>query len=137
MRALFKKRKTTMENRLEMPSPEDRERVSQLARIGASEETIAAELLISRTRLKKYFRRELKQGEAKGKHTILENLYEAAASGSSNAATTFWVKSKCGWRDTGVPPMPPQIIKSVLQIVRRPDPPAEQRSPEPGIAPRL
>jgi hypothetical protein len=122
---------------LEMPSPEDRERVSQLARIGASEETIAAELQIPRKRLKKQFRRELKQGEARGKHQILENFYEAAASGSNNAATTFWVKSRCGWRDTGAPAEPPQIIKPILRILAGPGAAAERRPHEPGIAPQV
>jgi hypothetical protein len=105
-----------MEKLFEIPSPEDRERVSQLARIGATEETIAAELRLPVKRLKKQFRRELQQGDAKGKHEILANLYEAAASGSNNAATTFWVKSKCGWRDTGASAEAVQIIKAVLEI---------------------
>jgi hypothetical protein len=118
---------------IEMPSPEDRERVLQLAQIGATEETIAAELQIPLQRLKKQFRRELKQGEAKGKHRILENLYEAAAPGSNNTAATFWVKSRCGWRDTGVPPVAPQMIKRVLKFVLHRDSKPEQRPPKPGI----
>ncbi len=116
----------------ELPSPENRDRVLQLARFGAAEETIAAELQIPLKRLRKQFRRELQQGEAEGKHRILENVYYSAA-GSNNAATTFWIKSRCGWRDTGVPPVPPQIVKPVLKIVLHRDPAPKPKPHEPGI----
>src|SRR5581483_7336953 len=104
---------------LEMPSLRDKERVAQLARVGASEESIAAELQIPVKRLKKRFRRELEQGHAQGKHQVLENLYQAATSGSNNTVTTFWVKSRCGWRDTGASTESTQMINAVLQITER------------------
>jgi hypothetical protein len=105
---------------LEMPSLRDKERVAQLARVGATEESIAAELQIPVKRLKKRFRRELEQGQAQGKHQILENLYEAARSGSNNTVTTFWVKARCGWRDTGTSVETTQIVRPVLRLIQQP-----------------
>jgi hypothetical protein len=42
--------------------------------MGASDESVAAELRIPLKRLKKQFRRALEQGHAQGKHEILETL---------------------------------------------------------------
>lgn len=91
-----------------MPAVEDRDRVRKLAGIGASEEDIAAQLQIPLKRLQKRFRRELAEGAALGKTEALEKLHAMATSGSNTSATIFFVKARCGWRDTGAAPAEPQ-----------------------------
>jgi hypothetical protein len=93
-----------------------RNRVEKLAQIGATPEDIAAELQIPLRRLQKRFRRELERGQAIGKHTILEKLFENASSGTNLGATSLWVKSRCGWRDTGASPQSATVVHSVLKV---------------------
>ena len=95
-------------------------RVERLAQVGATEEDIAAELQIPLKRLQKRFRRELERGAVAGKHHVLEALFENAQSGSNMAATSLWVKAKCGWRDTGLSSNSPSVIHSILEIVSKP-----------------
>ena len=107
----------------------DKARVERLAEVGATPEDIAAELQISLKRLQKRFRRELERGAVRGKHEVLEQLFENARSGDCMTATLLWVKARCGWRDTGPASTEPTIIQSVLEIVRT-APPADQKQPE-------
>jgi hypothetical protein len=87
--------------RLFPPSTQDKDRVRKLAASGASEQDIAALMSIPVKRLRTRFRSELQTGLAEGKQQVLDRLYEAASSGSNLSATIFWIKSVCGWRDTG------------------------------------
>lgn len=104
-----------MENISEPSGIDPRARIAQLACVGATEEDIAAELQIPLTRLRKRFRRELKRARATGRNQILESVFESAKSGKSVPISTFWLKSQCGWRDTG-PSQPPPVIQSILHI---------------------
>ena len=98
--------------------------IQKLAGLGATEEDMAAELQISVKRLQKRFRRELAQGNALGKHRILERLYDQADSGKNLGAIALWVKARCGWRDTGSAPEGPTYINSILEIKTQAAPPA-------------
>jgi hypothetical protein len=100
-------------------STDPKSRIYDLARFGATEEDIAAELEIPLKRLQKRFRRELRTGEAKGKHEVLEKLFETAKACANVAATSLWVKARCGWRDTGAGAHSPAIVHSILQINTR------------------
>lgn len=105
---------------LQMPPLDGhRSRVERLAQIGATPDSIAADLQIPLKRLQKHFRCELARGEALGKHQVLEKLFDNASSGNNMAATSLWVKARCGWRDTGAPANSPSVVKSVLQIVTK------------------
>lgn len=75
--------------------------VRELAAIGAREEDIAAQLQIPLKKLKKIFKRELADGAAEGKTRVLKKLHDIALAGENTQALLFWVKSRCGWRDTG------------------------------------
>jgi len=92
--------------------------ISKLARTGATEEDIAAELQIPLKRLKKRYRREIEKSRAIAKNEMLAHLYETAKSRSNTAATMFWVKTQCGWRDTGASET--ILLKRVMKITRRP-----------------
>ena len=100
---------------------EFRQRVEQLAQFGATPADIAAELQIPLNRLQKRFRRELERGHAIGKNTVLEKLFENASSGNNMPATSLWVKSRCGWRDTGASPQSPTVVHSVLKVIESAD----------------
>ena len=105
-----------MELLSELPVADHPSRIAQLARAGATEEDIAAELQIPLARLRKRFRRELKRARAMGRNQILENVFEKAKSGESVPTTTFWLKSQCGWRDTGPSQAPPTIVRHILAV---------------------
>ena len=94
-----------------------RHRVEELAKVGAAPEDIAAELQMPLERVQKRFRRELERGHAIGKHIVLEKLFESASSGNNVPATSLWVKSRCGWRDTGASSQSPTIVHSVLKVI--------------------
>ena len=103
-------------------------RIERLAEIGATPEDIAIELQIPLKRLQKRYRRELERGVVQGKHQMLEKLFENAATGSNLAATSLWVKARCGWRDTGVSSNAPHVVQSLLEIVCKRTWPDEKQS---------
>jgi len=114
---------------LQMPPLDNlNNRVERLAQIGATPEDIAADLQIPLKRLQKRFRRELERGEALGKHTVLEKLFDNASSGNNMAATSLWVKARCGWRDSGASGNSPSMIKSILRIVTKGTCPVEPQT---------
>jgi hypothetical protein len=86
---------------LSKPSEEQKQRVRQMARSGAIPADIAVQLEIPLKRLRKKFQRELQQGDAEGKQQALDKLRDSAMSGKNISALIFWVKARCGWRDTG------------------------------------
>jgi len=91
-----------MENNLFRALTEQEKRdIEELAAVGASEEDIAAELKISAKHLQEQYSAELTYGSAKGKNEVLKTFYKQVQSGTNVGATTFWVKGRCGWRDTG------------------------------------
>lgn len=102
-----------------MPAAADRDRVRKLAGVGVSEADIAAQLQIPLKRLQKRFKRELAEGIALGKTEALEKLHQMATSGSNTSATIFFVKARCGWRDTGPAPVEPQKWPPFIVRVHR------------------
>jgi hypothetical protein len=92
-------------------TPEDRLRVRQLAAIGLSDDDIACQLRLPLPKLQKLFRLELAEGAATGRERALQQLHDVALGGENTNALTFWIKSRCGWRDTGT-------IHSSSQIIR-------------------
>ncbi len=83
------------------PTTDDQARVRELAAIGMSDDDIASQLGLPVPRLQKIFRLELKQGAAAGREHALNKLHTIALSGENVTALHFWVKARCGWRDTG------------------------------------
>jgi hypothetical protein len=82
-------------------SPELAAEVRKLAATGAAESDIAAILELPEPKLCKLYQKDLERGAAEGKQTALNKIYEVAMSGEHLNALTFWIKSRCGWRDTG------------------------------------
>lgn len=85
------------------PSFEDQRRVRELASLGASQPDIAVQLRLPLPKLQKIFEQELAEGAAEGRESALRKLNQAVMKDNNIAALTFYIKSQCGWRDTGVP----------------------------------
>ena len=107
------------------PTLEDRLRVRELASIGMSDDDIASLLCLRLPKLQRLFRLELKQGAAGGREQALRKLYALATSGENWNALAFFVKSRCGWRDTGPAHSAPTVIRQVYTFA----PAAEPSSP--------
>jgi len=87
--------------------------------IGIPQDDIALLLDVTPKTLRKYFRRELTHGAIEANAKVMETLFEMATSGDNTAATIFYAKTRCGWREKprdegregdGVRDAPPQII---------------------------
>ena len=98
------------------PSHEDQLRVRELSTIGASHEDIAAELSLPSQKVQKLFKRELQQGAAQGKVQALTKLHEIAVAGENFSALSFYVKARCGWRDTGTPAGETGAVRHILWV---------------------
>ena len=83
---------------------EDQLLVRELSAIGLSDDDIAAQLRLRLPRFQKIFKLELKLGAAEGREQALRKLHAMAISGENFQALSLFVKSRCGWRDTGPTP---------------------------------
>ena len=92
----------------------DHVRVRELAAVGASQEDIAAPLRLPFPTFQRIFRNDLQEGAAHGRELALKKLHQVAISGDSVPALSFWVKSQCGWRDTGLSAGTPQVSREVI-----------------------
>ncbi len=95
------------------PTPDDQHRVRELAAIGMSDDDIASQLRLAVSKLRKIFKLELENGAAEGREQALRNLHSIAMSGKNLAALTFWIKARCGWRDTGATQSATHVIRHV------------------------
>ncbi len=100
-------------DRKQVPTPDDQLRVRELAAIGMSDDDIASQLRLRLPKFQKIFQLELKNGAAEGREQALRNLHSIAMSGKNLAALTFWVKARCGWRDTGTTRSAARVIRHV------------------------
>lgn len=86
-----------------VPTDEQRESVRVMKAGGMSHGSIASVIGISDTTLEKVFRRELDTGKASVDARILNTLAKLAGSGECPAATFFYLKTRCGFREnTGI-----------------------------------
>lgn len=111
-----------MANLVSPLSNEQTRQIEELAGYGASEEDIAAELRIPLNYLKEHHCDDLAYGNAKGRNAVLKNLYEQVQSGTNVTTISLWVRSRCGWRDTGSANAPSSLPVNVNIITRNADP---------------
>ena len=81
------------------PNDELRRLVLTMSGLGARQDEIARKLDICPQTLRKHFRRELDCGTSDANLQVINALFKMAISGKSPAATIFWAKSRCGWRE--------------------------------------
>ena len=114
-------------------TPADQLRVRELAAIGMSNTDIAAQLRLPLAKLQKVFRLELLEGAADGREDALKKLHDIAKSGKNFNALTFWVKARCGWRDTGTTQSTIQVIRHAFAFSEEKPKKRPPESDPPGI----
>lgn len=77
----------------------DRKQVKALAGMGFRHEDIAMLLGIAPKTLRKHFRSELDCGAIEANAKVVKALFDMATSGENTAASIFWTKTRCGWRE--------------------------------------
>ncbi len=103
------------------PTADDRLRVRELAAIGMSDDDIASQLPLALPKFQKIFKLELQSGAAEGREQALRKLHSIALSGKNLAALTFWVKARCGWRDTGTTQSATQVVRHFTMFKPEPE----------------
>lgn len=86
-----------------LPTSQTRKLVELAKAAGHTDEQIAATLEIGLKTLKAHYAEELEDGGRKISLAIAGNLASIAASSTHPKAVTaaiFWMKARCGWRDT-------------------------------------
>ena len=81
------------------PTPEQRHNVLAMAGFGITHERIALVMGISGKTLRRHFRKELDRGAVEADIQVINTLFKMAKSGKFPAATIFWVKTRCRWRE--------------------------------------
>jgi hypothetical protein len=115
-----------MENLVRTLSEQEKKSIEELAGVGATEEDIAAELKIPLKHLQENYSDQLSYGSAKGRNDVLKAFYKHVQSGTNVTSISLWVKSRCGWRDTGSSgePSAHEVIVEIAE--RQPCPPKLQ-----------
>ena len=81
------------------PTREQRRVVREAAAYGVPQSAIAAMVDVrSEKTLRKYFRKELDNGDARANFKVARSLYRSALNGSV-VAMMFWMKCRAGWRE--------------------------------------
>lgn len=70
-----------------------------MAGLGIRQDDIAIALDISPHTLRKHFRKELDRGAIEANTQVAGALFKMAVSGNVPAATIFWAKTRCGFRE--------------------------------------
>lgn len=84
------------------PSAETRAQVEALAGYGIQQEQIAQYLAIDAKTLRKHYRKELDGGATKANVMVARALHKNATDNANVAAQIFWMKTRCGWKETAV-----------------------------------
>jgi hypothetical protein len=87
-----------MSRRAHQPTEKTRAEVETYAGVGLPHDQIGALLGIDDKTVRKYYRVELKLGEAKATANVAKTLYKQATNGNT-AAAIFWMKARAGWRE--------------------------------------
>lgn len=82
-----------------VPTSESRRTVAVLAGTGTPHEIIAQCIGIEHRSLRKHYPDELAKGKEIATAAVVETLFRMAASGRHPAATFFWLKTQCSWRE--------------------------------------
>lgn len=83
-----------------IPTDESRRVVEVMVACGNTEDDIAIAIGIAPKTLRRHYGAEIKAGKAKCHGKVQECLFRMAISGNHPAATFFYLKTQCGWRET-------------------------------------
>jgi hypothetical protein len=82
------------------PTDEQRRLVKSMAAMGIPHEDIALKIGVrSPKTIRKHFREELDLGATEANYNVTQTLYKMATSGECPAATIFWAKTRCRFRE--------------------------------------
>lgn len=91
-----------MANTSHKPTEATRAQVEALAGYGIQQEQIAQYLAIDAKTLRKHYRKELDGGATKANVMVARALHKNATDNANVAAQIFWMKTRCGWKETAV-----------------------------------
>ena len=83
------------------PTPESAAQVEALSGYGIRHDEIATYLGVDAKTLRKYYRDQLDKGMIKANVGVARALHSNALGGNV-AAQIFWMKTRCGWKETAV-----------------------------------
>lgn len=83
------------------PSAETRAQVEALSGYGVRHDEIALYLEIDPKTLRKHYRDQLDKGQIKANVGVARALHKNATEGNVTAQI-FWMKTRCGWKETAV-----------------------------------
>lgn len=83
------------------PSAETRAQVEALSGYGVRHDEIALYLEIDPKTLRKHYRDQLDKGHIKANVGVARALHKNATEGNVTAQI-FWMKTRCGWKETAV-----------------------------------
>ena len=81
------------------PTEQNQKQVKTMAALGFRHDDIATIIGITPKTLRKHFRNELDCGAIEANARVLRTLFEMAISGKNTAASIFWAKTRCGFRE--------------------------------------
>ncbi len=81
-----------------VPTAKASKRIRALAMLGLAKEKIARDAGISLNTLKKYYERELAEGDLEAYAQVAGRLFRKAMDGDT-IAMIFWMKARIGWKD--------------------------------------
>lgn len=76
--------------------------VESLSAYGVRHDEIAKYLEIDPKTLRKHYRTQLDKGAIKANVAVARALHKNATDGNNVAAQIFWMKTRCGWKETAV-----------------------------------
>jgi hypothetical protein len=92
------------------PTEEQRRQVKNLSAVGIKPDDIARYFRVSERTLTKYYREELFRGPLEANATVGKALLEMSSNGQAPAASIYWLKARCGWREDQGGSAPPAVI---------------------------
>jgi hypothetical protein len=108
-----------MELTPEVPLDDKLSRIENLAAIGAANEDIAITVDIPLADLLADYAAQIERGRAAGRVKALETTFNSVVNGTNAATTGLWLKSQCGWGDSGNTAERESVL-NVIKIIRTP-----------------
>jgi hypothetical protein len=81
------------------PTEEDRRKVRSMSACGAEPDDIAKYLGLSEKTLLKYYGKDIFRAKVEANVKVGKTLFEMATGGGEVAATIFWSKTRCSFRE--------------------------------------
>jgi hypothetical protein len=101
------------------PTEEQRRLVKTLAAVGTKPHDIACHIGVSEKTLLKYYKDELFRGPLEANAKVGKVLLEMSTDGQNPAASIFWLKARCGWREKQGEQAGPAVIPDFIVALEK------------------